>query len=788
MADVPYHDALAVAPSGAPANDYQRVNTSPDAFGASIARAKEETGNAISGLGRKITQTGEEVTAYQVKQQGMLNETAATNGETSAVSQYNTILSDYQSKQGLAAVAATDDAKAKVAAVRAQIGATMPNEAAKRAFDMLSRRHEETALNQVRGHYDTQIKSADNTSAQASLNQSVAMAGSLAVAKDDNLFNNTLQTSDFQIARILNNQGWGADGGTGMSQNPTTGEITFNDTPQGQQGKAVYEQMRDKAHGDAWDLRIHALADVNVNDAGKVFKDNTDKIPPETQARISAYLNPKMRAAEVNTSADNVISSVDSEYRNSFKGGGAANIGDAIIGQESGGNVSAPASVNGAVGIGQIKPDTFKQYAKPGEDINNPKDNEAVSRRAIDDYSKRYNGDQARVAVAYFSGPGNVAPAGSATPYLHDAKDGNGKSVSSYVSDVAGRLSQPAQAGAANANAPYVNKAEYYHSNYADILQRTDEQAQRDHPGDLAYQQSVHARVEQRMSDVMRQQDQMNTADANKVFQAAHGALSNGVAPTSIDQLTAINPSIQAAYESMLVNNPKAAEGLEKVIEANSKGPANGFGTKFYKFYQQAISGNGDTTKFAPYVNNSTGGALTTAGLQALGRVADQVKTPEGKAQLEAERRFFDAAHAQITFTNPATFMHDPKGEALFTKYMQNTMPAIQAGLKSGKTLADMFDPKSPDYVGKNISAFMRNPKAQIDDMMNAQSNLTPGEGGAATADRSKYDLNTAAGLRDAVGAGAVSRAEGEKIATERGWIRARDNGPQVPLPEGARQ
>ncbi len=118
----------------------------------------------------------------------------------------------------------------------------------------------------------------------------------------------------------------------------------------------------------------------------------------------------------------------------------------AIIKQESGSNPSVGTSVDGAKGPGQITPATFAQYSNPGENINNPADNLAVNRRILKDYYTRYNGDPARVAVAYFSGPGNVAPAGSPTPYIRDAVDGNGKTTSSYVADVTGRLSGGAQA------------------------------------------------------------------------------------------------------------------------------------------------------------------------------------------------------------------------------------------------------------------------------------------------------------------------------------------------------
>ncbi|MEJ0094557.1 MAG: transglycosylase SLT domain-containing protein [Methylocella sp.] len=137
------------------------------------------------------------------------------------------------------------------------------------------------------------------------------------------------------------------------------------------------------------------------------------------------------------------------DYLNSPQGAGssppgaqtaASDISGPILQQESGNNPNVAPSVDGARGQGQIMPATFAAYAKPGESIDNPSDNLAVHHRIIADYQQRYGGDPARVAVAYFSGPGNVAPPGSPTPWIADREDGNGKTVSSYVNDVTGRV------------------------------------------------------------------------------------------------------------------------------------------------------------------------------------------------------------------------------------------------------------------------------------------------------------------------------------------------------------
>jgi hypothetical protein len=115
-------------------------------------------------------------------------------------------------------------------------------------------------------------------------------------------------------------------------------------------------------------------------------------------------------------------------------------IAGAIHQQESGGGRNISTSVTGARGDMQIQPQTFAQYARPGENIDNRQDNINVGHRIIEYYSRRYNGDPARIAVAYFSGPGNVAPPGHPTPWINDRADPTGKTTSSYVNDIIRRL------------------------------------------------------------------------------------------------------------------------------------------------------------------------------------------------------------------------------------------------------------------------------------------------------------------------------------------------------------
>lgn len=136
-----------------------------------------------------------------------------------------------------------------------------------------------------------------------------------------------------------------------------------------------------------------------------------------------------------------------------------SDIYSAIYAQESGSGSNPSTSVTGARGGMQIQPATFAQYAKPGENIDNPADNQAVGKRIIDDLSAKAGGDPARIAVGYFSGPGNIAPPGSPTPWKVDKADPTGKTVSSYVADVTRRLG----VSASKPELPDPERAIYWH-------------------------------------------------------------------------------------------------------------------------------------------------------------------------------------------------------------------------------------------------------------------------------------------------------------------------------------
>lgn len=131
----------------------------------------------------------------------------------------------------------------------------------------------------------------------------------------------------------------------------------------------------------------------------------------------------------------------------------------ATVGVESSNGTNAKTSVDGAMGPGQVMPGTFKQFAKPGEDIQNPDHNLAVAARYIKFLGEKTGDDPRKMAVGYLSGAGNINTKGGDTPWIEDRKDGLGTTVSEYVARTQAKLKALDEADAKKAATPAAKPA-----------------------------------------------------------------------------------------------------------------------------------------------------------------------------------------------------------------------------------------------------------------------------------------------------------------------------------------
>lgn len=353
-----------------------------------------------------------------------------------------------------------------------------------------------------------------------------------------------------------------------------------------------------------------------------------------------------------------------------------AQLSNAIEGQESGHRANVPDSSTGAVGLRQIEPATFQQYARPGENIRNADDNKAVGNRILADYYNRYGGDPYRIAVAYYSGAGNVAPPGSATPWIRDIDhDKNGKpikSVSQYVSDIAGRLGVAPQA-------PYA--AEAAAERYIMTSDATDEVKQ-------------HALTEN--ARFFRQAQIATEGDARARREASDGA--RDAYTTQILTTATTQPAQLSALVAQIDRDPKL-DGPAKIalhnFATNKFGLDEGaaYGEAYPEIYRRILLPPGDPQR----INDATdiltagapGGGLSPKGTERLMQVftasrknTDQMAVNQAKASLITYMK------NKLSFednTGPIK-IRDPKGEAIFNgKAVPMFESAYDNWIKEGK-------------------------------------------------------------------------------------------------------
>lgn len=687
----PYATTEASGGGGTPMS----VRATPDDFGAQVGGAVEGAGQAAFGVA--------------IKQQGMINETLATNTETQYMRQLGKLTGQYKSLSGLEAVDATDKYNSDVVALRQQMRGDLPTAAAK-AFDTLAIRREGYALMDSEGYRASQIKKAQMDSGVSLVSASSMAAGAPDVAANDTRFGEHLGDIKNGIQLQMD------ENMPGLKKDPTTGAINFDtSTPEGQAAKTNYKNSVDYATGIAWENRFKTLASQDPVAAQKKFEDEKGNIPAASAVRIQASLDPMVQDHHVTTSTALTMNQAGIDHQDALTNPPKqiSDVADAIHAQESGGKANSITSVDGAVGGWQITPATFAQYAKPGEDIKNPADNEAVGRRIVDDLKQKYPNDPARVATAYFSGQGNVAPPGSPTPWLHDATDGNGKSVSSYVSDVTGRMGgaqTPAQAGkdyATNANGSPVTLPDYYASHKDQIIANGDAYADKTMPGNLEFKNMVRQRLTNQMDNAISSQKAAYKQDNTFIQKGITGALNNGTPPATYQELRAL-PGMADVLDRAAVQDPEFSKNIDTSIQKMQKVNNETNSPNFYYNVQRVLQPEGTANRIG--TENELNGIMARTD----GNNINAKDYMDAKKALDYPDTWKSFLSQQMKTVSEANGNADGLGEQRATQFYQYANKMRDDKLAKGAKEADLVDPDSKDYVGGAAPLYAASREKQI--------------------------------------------------------------------------
>lgn len=744
---VPEVSAQLEAPS-----DYQRIDATPSSFGSAGAEGAEALGAGLM----KASDFYGQVAADSGTNNTLQQATAVLHGDPN-----KTVMgpdgqpmpdTGFFGKRGADAMNARADTAHEIDNIIQENREGLSTPQAKLQYDNETRRYRAQWLTQMGTHADEQqrvwAQDTNNTSATLALNQA-SRSPTDQTAVDDAL-------TRTRTAYVRNAQLRGED---------ANGAVL-------------------KADQDVAMARIRSLVVSDPQSAQKVLDENAGVLGSRadydqlSHGVRAAVINATL-APEIDKAVNEAVSSAHGAVGQTPTGSPAVqDISRAIGQQEWHGKGPAPTSVNGAIGPSQITPDTAQQYGLDPTKLNDPVYAQRARDLIIGKLAALPNvqGDASRVAVGYFSGPGNIAPVGSPTPYIHDAADGTGKKTSAYVADVLSRLQK------------YPSTADALNATMDQTIAKAQTDAERLFPDYPDAQERYVQGVERGVSRTISQQHQQYEVDTHIV----QSVMAGPKPPISEDELMATSPQVAKAWTSMQINNPYAALSVERMFDANSKGRSLTYGTGFKDYLDRVLapSSNPDritnSSQLWPYVGSGSDAPLTNTGVNELGNLLGARNTPQGEAFASQAKGFVDQMHAQLTFSNKGTGIIDPKGEQLFSRFMVQALPILEQAAKSGN-LGQVLNPKSADYLGNMAQTFARTPAEIMKDRL---ANVGAGSAPATpftpetlrrTLGSLDNDTQRQEALKDAVARHRISLADATKIGVDLGYIRGGSEGPPPP-------
>src|ERR1700691_95877 len=677
MPVAPYQVTPRIEPDAAPPSDYQNIQANPNDFGALQGQATQK-------LGQAGAQASADLTQIALIKQDRFNQTTTDGAVTKFQNQGEALTygnkADPNAPAGLytlkgqAALDAGPQAMQKLSDVRQQIRDGLQNDAQKLEFDKQTNRYLIYKQSEIANHLNQASDQYQVANAKAGIDSEANIAG--------NSFN-----SDHSILASLSNSSALADKITGT-------HFGANPDPK------LIEQGQMEAHSQV----IMSAVDGALAQPGQAPR------ALEIMQRFGGLVDPKIREEmmqRVQAKADQQTGLNAAQNAIASNLGGAplpgvysqADIQMAILAQESGGHANAPRSVTGATGQYQIQLATFRQYAMPGEDINNPPDNKKGGARIINDLYQRAGGDPARVSVGYFSGRGNIAPAGNPTPWKRDVADPTGKTVSSYVHDINERLNQ--------------GKASAYRQVISDP---TLSDNARQHALDSMNRQFSAASIAVEADN--RAKRELNENAANDWSQKING----GATPDMIDRIS----------NDPRITNYETRNNLISLAEKRGVDDIRKYGSGYTSVYNGMFASPDDPSRIND-INDilkrgAPGGDLTTAGVERLVRVYAESKKSDDDAGIHTTAAsLLKYAKTKSSFENDED-QFSPKdrvGEEIFNaKFVPKFEAALSAWRKAGKDPMQFLTQENVDKLREG----MRSPAQMAQDRIAATGQSVPGE------------------------------------------------------------
>ena len=210
VTSIPYTGAPTTSSPLSVSGDFQNIQASPEAFGASSART-------LSGLGSAFEKAGDSLAAIAIDRQNIFNKVAATEASNQMQDRLNSILygdpnipgdTGFHGKQGRNALDAYPSARDNINKAFDQARSGLQNPIQQLLFDSEMRRQRAYSLSDIGRHYDAQFKQYATDQSVAEQKLGVQQAVSAAAAGDYGRFNEGLAKSITSIYAQGQRDGW----------------------------------------------------------------------------------------------------------------------------------------------------------------------------------------------------------------------------------------------------------------------------------------------------------------------------------------------------------------------------------------------------------------------------------------------------------------------------------------------------------------------------------------------------------------------------------------------------
>ncbi|HNA69987.1 MAG TPA: hypothetical protein PK473_03045 [Nitrosomonas sp.] len=172
----------------------------------------------------------------------------------------------------------------------------------------------------------------------------------------------------------------------------------------------------------------------------------------------------------------------------------------------------------------------------------------------------------------------------------------------------------------------------------------------------------------------------------------------------------------QLTSKEILQSNldPRDKEHYLNLIQRKSK---ESDPSVFNELLRRANLPDGDPAKLVnekELVNYAVNGLLSYSDLNDLRKEVQGKRTEQGKIEDQAKTSVLKQAESMLVKKDPLTGLADPDGLVNYQRFVTLYWKKWEEGRKAGKTVEQLTDPSSPDWLGKYVKDFYVNPLDSI--------------------------------------------------------------------------